>query len=118
MRTLMLLSIVAALAAATAVTSAGAAGPSYCSPSGDVCVGINHRGKLVFLQITTVAKYFPSYKLCVTGPRSRVCHVFVIRKSGSEYGSVVRWQGGFPNQGPGLYRVKWDAAAKVLTFRR
>jgi hypothetical protein len=113
----MKLLVVAIAAAALLVPAAQAKDPSYCSKSGDVCVAIQHKAGDVYLRITTIAKYFATYKLCVTGPKSKVCKTFKIGPSGQVYGGTVRWSKSFPNQGKGLYTVKWDAAAKALTFR-
>jgi hypothetical protein len=107
-------------------SSAIAAGPrtsssatsSYCSPSGDVCVQVVTQKSDVLLEISTVAKYFNSYLVCVQGPKSRVCKSFPIHTSGSEYGSTVSWKKSFPNQGHGTYRVTWNASAKTLSFTR
>ena len=38
---------------------------SYCSSSGDVCYGIFNRSGKVYLRITTAARYFKRYILCV-----------------------------------------------------
>ncbi len=38
---------------------------SYCSTSGDVCYGIFNRSGKVSLEITTAARYFNRYTLCV-----------------------------------------------------
>jgi hypothetical protein len=91
---------------------------SFCSASGDVCIGITKTGTTIFLEIATVEKFFASYRLCVKGPKTRVCKSFLIRKSGQGYASNVRWNGTFPNQGHGVYRVTWSASAKTLIFRR
>jgi hypothetical protein len=100
-----------------------AAGPrtasnSYCSPSGDVCIQVLSQKTDVLLEITTVAKYFASYRLCVQGPKSRVCKSFPIHASGSEFDSTVSWSKNFPNQGHGTYRVTWSYSAKTLSFTR
>jgi hypothetical protein len=100
-----------------------AAGPrsganSYCSASGDVCIQVLSQNTDVLLEITTVAKYFSTYRLCVSGPKSRMCKSFPIRRSGSEYDSTVSWKNNFPNQGHGTYRVTWSYSAKTLSFTR
>lgn len=107
----------AAVLAALLVPAARAADPSYCSPSGDVCIGIEHRGGDVYLQIVTYTLYFKRYRLCVRGPKGKVCHTFAVSKSGENYASTVSWKKSFPNQGPGLYRVTWQYSAKTLSFR-
>jgi hypothetical protein len=87
---------------------------TYCSPSGDVCTGVFKRAGAVILRISTAANYFARYRLCVRGPKSRVCRTFLMRKNDSQ----VRWSANFPNQGRGLYRVTWQYSAKTLSFRR
>jgi hypothetical protein len=108
---------------ASLASQAIAAGPrssanSYCSPSGDVCIQVATQNGDVLLEITTVAKYFSSYKLCVRGPKSRVCKSFPIHASGSEFDSKVSWKKNFPNQGHGAYHATWSASAKTLDFTR
>ena len=39
---------------------------SYCSSSGDICFGVFNRGGRARLKITTAARYFSRYTLCVT----------------------------------------------------
>jgi hypothetical protein len=100
-----------------------ASGSSYCSPSGDVCYGIQRKAGVVRLRITTIERYFPRYTLCVT-PRGgrRACGSFPIFKSGRVWGSTVRWNRQFPNAGAGRYRVQWRLRSRplgpALSFRR
>ena len=92
---------------------------SACSPSGDVCTGITVTKSNVDLEITTAAKYFSRYQLCVKGPRSKACKSFPIHEADAgSYASTVRWNTNFPDQGKGLYRVTWQYYGKTLTFRR
>jgi hypothetical protein len=91
------------LAAAAPGAGQAAAGPkkiaSYCSTSGDVCYGIFKRSGKVSLEITTAARYFNRYTLCVRRlpPRStpayaQRCGSFpVFRQSGSTWGSRVNY---------------------------
>jgi hypothetical protein len=111
----MLSLLVAATLAATANT--------YCSPSGDVCYGVQRQRGLVVLRITTIEKYFARYTLCVTSPRGRrVCGSFPVFRSGRVWGSRVRWQRQFPDDGRGRYRVQWRLGSgplgPTLSFRR
>jgi hypothetical protein len=109
--------------AATATTNASAtpAIASYCSPSGDVCYGIfNRRGK-VFLQITTAAKYFNRYTLCVTllprgvgAEHAQRCGAFPLLRASATWGSTVNFAKQFVGPVshplrplPGRYRVTW-----------
>ena len=109
-----------ALLAAAALSSPVA---TYCSPSGDVCYGIQRRNGAIVLRIDTFARYFPRYSLCVTPPRGRrVCGSFPVFKRGRLWGSTVRWRRQFPDRGPGRYRVMWRLATgplgPTLDFRR
>jgi hypothetical protein len=125
-------SVVLAAVAALAVTApaAGASAPaaapkpiaSYCSPSGDLCYGIRNRSGAVHLELTTFARYFTRYRLCVkpAGAAER-CRAFAIRRQGRFFGSIVRWYGNYPSAGPGSYRVTWrlgtERLGPSLTFR-
>lgn len=119
--------LLAAFTAATA--SAGVSAPagektiaSYCSVSGDVCYGVFDRNGQIILRITTAARYFQRYTLCVTrlprgkGPEhARRCGSFpLFRQSGSAWGSSVNYARQFvgPLAHPfppqhGRYRVTW-----------
>ena len=97
--------------------------PSYCSPSGDVCFGVVVRGGTTRLQITTAARYFNRYTLCVTPPgRARSCGSFPMFRGGAGtwYGSV-RLVPTFP-VARGVHRVSWRQGSTrlgpVLRFRR
>jgi hypothetical protein len=112
----------------TATPGAGetAAGPktiaSYCSTSGDVCYGIFNRGGKVSLEITTAARYFNRYTLCVRRlpPRStpaytQRCGSFpVFRQGGSTWGSRVNYARQYPLIFAGTYRVTWRLAGSAL----
>jgi hypothetical protein len=111
---------VAALLAAAALAASGGA---YCSPSGDLCYGVQRQSGVVVLRITTIERYFRRYTLCVTSPaRRRVCGSFPIFRSGRVWGSRVRWHRQFPNDGRGRYRVQWRLRSgplgPILSFRR
>ncbi len=108
--------LVAAAVLAPAALGSGS-NPSYCSPSGDVCIGISHKSGDVWLEISTPNKYFSTYKLCVAGPKNKVCHTYAIKKSGAGYDSKVSWSKSFPNQGHGTYKVTWSYSAKSLSFK-
>ena len=116
--------VAAAAAALFAVAvQPAAAATAYCSPSGDVCYD-TLAGPPVLLRITTQAKYFSRYRLCVTAPGGqRDCKRFRMRATDSGiYESDVRWSRDFPNRGRGTYRVRWSTAGNALgpalTFRR
>ena len=108
--------------AATADAAATKRIASYSSPSGDVCYGAFNRSGKVFLQITTAAKYFSRYTLCVTllprgggAEHARRCGAFpLFRQSGSTWGSSVNYAKQFigPASHPlapphGRYQVTW-----------
>lgn len=88
---------------------------SYCSPTGDLCFGVVDRSGAVSLELTTFARYFARYHLCVTPPRGSVtCKSFPVRESGRLYASRVRWYRNFPARGPGEYRVVWKLRGTPL----
>ena len=126
MRALALFAMAAALAVAALASPAHAAVPRervavYCSESGDVCLGIFRKRGAIFLDISTAARYFARYRLCVRGPYGpTVCRSFPMRLAGATYGSSVRWHTNFPRLGPGRYRVTWRVGAPIgptLSFR-
>lgn len=87
----------------------------YCSETGDLCFGVLNRDGAVSLEITTFARYFDRYILCVKPPRGPTsCRSFPIRKSGHFYESRVRWPGNFPARGPGAYLVTWKLGVNPL----
>jgi hypothetical protein len=114
------------LAAATSGAGQTTAGPktiaSYCSTSGDVCYGILNRSGKISLELTTAARYFDRYTLCVRRlpPRStpeyaQRCGSFpVTRQSGSTWGSRVNYARHYPLTFAGTYRVTWKLAGRAL----
>jgi hypothetical protein len=103
---------------------------SYCSPSGDICFGIFNRGGNVFLQITTAARYFSRYTVCVTRlPRGKSpehaqrCGSFpLFRQGGSTWGSSVNFARQFVGPLshplvplPGRYQVTWRQVCSQCT---
>ena len=118
--------VLLALAAATAGGGQTSAGPkpiaSYCSTSGDVCYGIFKRSGKLSLEITTAARYFNRYTLCVRRlpPRStpayaQRCRSFpVVRQGGSTWGSHVNYARRFPLMFAGTYRATWRLAGSAL----
>ena len=88
---------------------------SYCSPTGDVCYGAIDRSGAVYLELTTFAKYFGRYRLCVRpASRGETCRSFPVRRRGQQWGSSVRWYRNFPAAGPGVYRVTWKLGTRPL----
>jgi hypothetical protein len=112
------------VAASVFVTGAPAAKPktitAYCSSSGDVCYGVFKIDGAAVLQITTAARYFSRYTLCVDpssgGAAGKVrCGSFpLFRRGGSVWGSSVKYARQFPRVGPGIYRVTWKSAGRAL----
>jgi hypothetical protein len=97
---------------------------SYCSPSGDVCYGVFKRNGHVSLEITTAARYFPRYTLCVRRIRpaaAQRCGSFpMFRQNFGMYGSRINYSKQYPAKSPGTYRVTWKAPAALgpsLQFR-
>jgi hypothetical protein len=124
-------SLAAALvvAATTRASASDRTIASYCSPSGDVCYGVFGRAGKPFLRITTAARYFGRYTLCVqlVGPGGGADHVRrcgsfpVFRAGGGTYGSTVNYTKQYPVKVRGRYRVTWKAFGSALgpplTFR-
>src|SRR3712207_3175130 len=80
----------------------------YCSASGDICLGIVRDKRGVVFQLTTMARYFPQYTLCVRAPRgSMSCRTVSVVRQGRVWGSQKRWPRQFGESGPGVYRVTW-----------
>jgi len=96
---------------------------SYCSPSGDVCYGIFVRDGKVILQITTAARYFSRYTLCVTRlPRSsnaehaQRCGAFpLFRGGGGTWHSSVSYVRQFPVVPSGRHEVRWRQVCSRCT---
>jgi hypothetical protein len=122
-RTTTLLAL-ATCTAALALPATASAKTGYCSASGDVCYGVVMKSGKVNLGITLAAKYFSTYRLCVTPPKgSRTCVTAKLKKvSGGAWGSTLRWDTNFPNGGKGTYKAKWYASGSGLgpsvTFKR
>jgi hypothetical protein len=120
----LLVVLAAALAVATPAMSAEQVRiASYCSPSGDVCYGIFKRSGVVRFELTTAARYFSRYRICVRPPRgATTCKSFPVRSRGVAYGGSVIWARNFPNRGAGRYRVTWKVGTRALgpalSFRR
>ena len=120
------LATAALLAAAIAPTGSAAAPQrtiaSYCSPSGDVCYGVFNRSGKVYLRITSAAKYFKRYSLCVrllpagTDPaHAQRCGSFpVFRQGGGTWGSSINYARQYPVKSPGRYRVTWKLGSGPL----
>jgi len=107
-------------------TDAAAAGKmvdSYCSPTGDYCTAIHKKadGTRIF-EVRSFPKLFGEVNVCVT-KRTRVCHSARLNKGPHIWFFHIRWQGNYPKEGFGRYKVRWvlpsgDALGKALYFRR
>jgi hypothetical protein len=86
---------------------------SYCSPTGDYCLGIEYQHKRVKLQIVSQA-FTGDYTLCVKGPSSRECIGFSLERIDANYADSVDWKRRFGYQGPGTYLVQWKVGGSVL----
>ncbi|HEX6700989.1 MAG TPA: hypothetical protein VF101_09700 [Gaiellaceae bacterium] len=114
--------LLAAVVAATPAAAKDKTLTSYCSPSGDVCYGMFIHAGRVQLRITTAARYFRRYTLCVqflppgTGAEHvRRCGSFpVFRQGGSTWGSSVDYARQYPVTLPGRYRVTWKQGGTPL----
>jgi hypothetical protein len=94
---------------------------SYCSPTGDYCSRVYRSGGDILLEITAAENYGFN-QVCVTR-RSKVCRSIQLRRnSRGAWVSRAAWNRRFPNQGKGIYRVRWQydgqAFGVTLTFRR
>src|SRR4051812_19873635 len=112
-RTLMFI-VVGASAAAFLLPATASARSKYCSQSGDVCY--RAKGSPIKLQITTAAKYFSRYRLCITNPHGeRECHRFRMHAAtGGTYSSTVSWPKHFEYGGKGTYKARWFAGGNAL----
>jgi hypothetical protein len=112
--------LAAALVAADIAASSGAAPPrkvirSYCSSSGDLCFGVINKSGAIYFELTTAARYFSRYRLCVRPPTgSWRCGAYPMRQRGDFARSSVRFAGGFPYRGAGIYRVRWSLGGQPL----
>jgi hypothetical protein len=121
MRHAILVAVLAAVLATTAVTASSAAAPaprkviaSHCSASGDVCYGIVSRSGAVYFELTTAARYFLRYRLCVRPPAGAArCRPYSMRP-GRMWMSAVKFGGQFPHSGRGVYRVTWRLGSSPL----
>jgi hypothetical protein len=88
---------------------------AYCSPSGDLCYGIRGQRNNPVLRIDSFFD-FRRYTLCVTAPDgSRRCKRFRLReRERGLFGSAVRWRRHYPNEGLGVYLVRWRTGGNPL----
>ena len=115
-------SLLLVLVAAGALAASAAPAPSprktiasYCSPSGDVCYGVVNRSGAVYFELTTFARYFLRYRLCVRPPVGAVrCRTFAMKPAGNNWASVVRFARNFRLAGPGVYRATWRLGSSRL----
>jgi hypothetical protein len=124
-RRLVATSTLTVVAAGAAVAAAASAPPpktiaSYCSPSGDVCLGVLARGdRALFLELATPARRFGRYRLCVrppgAGPAGAArCRSFPVSRDPWGWRSSITYARQFPLVGPGTYRVTWKLGTEPL----
>jgi hypothetical protein len=116
--------LVAVLGPASTTSAKGAEKTiaTHCSPSGDVCYGIFNRSGKAYLRITTAARYFKRYTLCVQllpagggAEHALRCGSFpVLRRDGSTWGSSVNYARQYPVTLRGRYRVTWKLSGGPL----
>ena len=121
------LAVILALAVLAPAAAGAAVKPrtitAYCSSSGDVCYGVVDMDGRVVLQITTSARYFKRYTLCVRAPgRAARCGSYpVFRLAGSIWTSNIRFAKQFRYVGEGTYRATWKLGSRrlgpTLSFR-
>jgi hypothetical protein len=99
---------VVSLALAAAAPAAPGTLPGRCSASGDVCFGLQKRSGVLVLQLVTAAKYFSSYRLCVTRPAgARSCKSYPMKPAArGTYASSVPLSSFGPLR-DGRYRASW-----------
>jgi hypothetical protein len=109
-RFILLVALLVGLAAAPLALSADQRRvASHCSQSGDVCYGIFDNQGAIRFRLTTAAKYFARYRICVLPlGQMTTCKRFRVRKIGANWGGRVSWQKNFPMAGPRRYRVTWS----------
>lgn len=103
--------------ALTAVLAAAAPAPaatSFCSPSGDYCLGAVKRGGVRWLMLSTFS-FSGRVQVCVTTPTDRrQCQRFRLRRSGDLWTMKARWSRHFANDGPGAYTVRFRYGGVTL----
>jgi hypothetical protein len=117
-----LLLAAAAATGALAFAASGAAGTTYCSPTGDYCTSVARLHGLRYLRLSTFS-FRGLVTICVKAPASaRVCHKFPLRQAQPLYQVKVLWKRHYPNRGAGLYRVSFiygsTRLGPVLRFRQ
>jgi hypothetical protein len=99
-----------AVATALALAAPAQARRTYCTPTGDYCLGMFKRGGQVYLGIDTFS-FRGSFLLCLTSPDgNRKCLTFRLRRDRHNhhlYRSHVKWSDHFPHGQKGLYRAVW-----------
>jgi hypothetical protein len=77
------------------------------------------RRGVVDFELSTAARYFDRYRLCVRPPGSGAegylrCGSFPVFRSGSGWSSSVNFRRQYPGGWPGTYRVAWRLGAQPL----
>ena len=120
------LAVVVLFLSVSSIATASAGGrvlDDYCSESGDFCTYVIRKdGGAILFQIRAFADYFGRSDACVT-KETRACRSRSPRVSHGLFVWKIRWQGNYPNQGPGRYAVRWidEGGSRIgpaLHFRR
>lgn len=111
----------AATALLLSVPASAPAAPTYCSPSGDFCLGAVKRGGVRYLTLDTFA-FNGRVQVCVTTPKRRQqCRHFRLRRNHGMWSMKARWSKHFRNDGAGTYsahfRLSGLTLGKPVTFR-
>ncbi|HEY7478567.1 MAG TPA: hypothetical protein VIB62_10055 [Actinomycetota bacterium] len=112
--------IVAAIVAVTLLVPmaapAGAATvlDSHCSASGDFCTFVIRKDSgVVVFRMRAFANYFGRVDACVR-KETLVCHRRAPHRDHGLFVWSIRWQGNYPNEGPGEYTMTWrDGALRI-----
>ena len=86
---------------------------AYCSPTGDVCFGVNARPSGIKLEISTPS-FSGQYTLCVRGPQRKRCRDFTLESQDGAYFDRVDWARKFGDQGAGRYKAVWKLGVSRL----
>jgi len=86
---------------------------SHCSESGDICQSVVKVNGVRKLRITTSARFFGRYVLCVRGPLDydSCRHFRMAKRSDGDFADAVRFGRHFGDR-PGRYTVTWYRVPK------
>jgi hypothetical protein len=95
----------------------------YCSPSGDYCTLVIEKASgTILFKIRAFADYFGRSEACVMKD-TEACRSRSPREGSVLFTWSIRWQGNYPDEGAGRYRVRWfdengSRIGPALHFRR